>query len=52
MPNLKEIKYGLPKEMIPIPKPVPECIIKRENWLKEPTEDMSNENLITLILGG
>ncbi|GEM_PF-1869238 len=50
--KVKETKRVLPKEVIPMPKAIPEYIVNRKDWIKKPTEDVDNKNLVTLILGG
>ncbi len=49
--KVKAIKDGLPKEGIPMPKPVPDYILKHLDWINEPTIDKSNKNIVALILG-
>lgn len=53
--NLKErintIKTELPKESIPLPKEVPNYILGDRDWIKTPTLDISNENIVKQILG-
>ncbi|MGL1957834.1 MAG: hypothetical protein OCD00_11025 [Colwellia sp.] len=51
MERVKNIKTGLPKERIPMPKKVPNYILEHLDWIKAPTLDMSNENLVRQILG-
>jgi hypothetical protein len=48
--KVKVIQNALPKEIIPMPKPVPNYILGRHDWIKAPTVDMSNDNLVRLIL--
>jgi hypothetical protein len=49
--RIKSIKSGLPKESIPLPKKVPSYILEHLDWIKNPTLDRSNDNLVKHILG-
>jgi hypothetical protein len=51
MERVKTIKTGLPKEVIPMPNRVPNYILEHLDWVKAPTLDMRNDNLIRQILG-
>lgn len=41
----------LPKEVIPVPKPVPDYILDRRNKLGTPLQDVNVDTLVELILG-
>lgn len=51
MKRVKTIKTGLSKEVIPMPKLIPKYILDPLDWIKAPTLDTSDENLVRKILG-
>lgn len=41
----------LPKEAIPLPKPIPSYILDTQNWLKVPAGEVNTKTLVQKILG-